>query len=318
MKKIASKKAKGSVKKILASAGGGFFAFIFLLLLMFGGIGSSADAPSNIASYYGTGDGLKEYNEVFKKVIDEMKSEHEYDVHFYQLAWYYALLEKSATYEDVKKEAEWIVNNKATDEQIIAHYKQTAPYQQALTTFSQSELLNFLNDFQKVGEMVSQAQQDGEASQGGTTGATSSPANFQSGWYTTPKNPSASSGYMGQCTWYAWGRANEVFNGKYTNMPAGNARDWLHQWSLPNGKNPSANAIAVWGGSNQHVAYVESYDGKTITISEGNYQSSKTCVNYACSLDDAVNFTNTWSGTLDELKVRQGASATFLGFIYLE
>lgn len=315
---MASNKARRQVTKILVSAGGGFFAFIFLLLLMFGGIGSSADAPSNVASYYTTDKGLQEYNEIYQKVIDEVKSEHDYDVHFYELGWYYALLEKHPTYEVIKKEGEWIATNKATPEQIINRYKTIAPYQENLTTFSESELLNFLKDFQKVDELIAEAQQAVETSTGGTTGATSSPADFQSVWYIAPKNPSTKSGYMGQCTWYAWGRANEVFKGKYSGMPAGNARDWMVQWGLANGKNPSANAIAVWGGSNQHVAYVESYDGKTITISEGNYQASKSCVNYMCSLRDAVNFTNTWSGTLEELKGRQGASGIFLGFLYLE
>ena len=79
----------------------------------------------------------------------------------------------------------------------------------------------------------------------------------------------------GQCTWYAWGRANEKWG---ANVPArGNAGTWADAaiaagW--PVDTNPTVDSIAVWKaetiGGLGHVAYVEKIEGDQIYISESN------------------------------------------------
>lgn len=306
---------------MLSFAGAGFGFFIILILLIFGGISGSADAPANVANYYTQGEGLKEYKEIYLKATKEVKDEKSYDVGVYQLAWYYALTEQTPVYEDVKKEAEWIADNKGTAETIADRFLKSDKYKDKLLGYSKQDIVAFIKDFKKMDEEIAKVleEEDGLESEApiGNIGANEVGADLNSKWYTSPTNPSSISGYQGQCTWYCWGRANEVFNGKYTGMPAGNARDWVWQWNQDWGQAPAVNSIAVWGGDLQHVAYVESYDGTTIIISEGNYNPTKSCVNYACSLEDSISFTNVWSGTLEELKTRQGGG-NFIGFIYLK
>lgn len=81
-----------------------------------------------------------------------------------------------------------------------------------------------------------------------------------------------------QCTWYVWGRVNEVFGISLPNF--GDAKDWYayaenhpnDNWSV--GKTPMTNSIAVFydvgalTSGYGHVAYVESVNGDTIHISE--------------------------------------------------
>ncbi len=82
--------------------------------------------------------------------------------------------------------------------------------------------------------------------------------------------------YVGQCTWYVWGRVNQVLE---IELPGwGNANDWCSgakASGYDTGMTPSLNAIVVWySGAYGHVAFVESYteDGD-VTISEGNYNN---------------------------------------------
>ncbi|MBQ7547744.1 MAG: RICIN domain-containing protein [Clostridia bacterium] len=89
--------------------------------------------------------------------------------------------------------------------------------------------------------------------------------------------------YRGQCTWYAWGRANEKLGISFPYL--GNAKDWpYHAGSYQVDSTPSANSIAVWTQSafgytddatgqwvvTGHVAYVEKYENNTIYITESN------------------------------------------------
>ena len=79
----------------------------------------------------------------------------------------------------------------------------------------------------------------------------------------------------GQCTWYAWGRANEKWG---ANVPArGNAGTWADSaiaagW--PVDSNPTVDSIAVWKGETLgglgHVAYLERIEGDQIYITESN------------------------------------------------
>jgi surface antigen len=82
---------------------------------------------------------------------------------------------------------------------------------------------------------------------------------------------------LGQCTWYAWLKRQDLpwFSGE-----AGNARNWYasaQKHGIATGTTAVAGAIVVFqpgqdgAGYYGHVAYVESVSGGSITISEANY-----------------------------------------------
>ncbi|OCN06221.1 hypothetical protein A4S06_00460 [Erysipelotrichaceae bacterium MTC7] len=141
--------------------------------------------------------------------------------------------------------------------------------------------------------------------------------NWYSGWYHTGMNPFVSA-YVGQCTWYAYGRANEVNNGAYLGLPTGNANGWYSAAAARGysvGQEPRTNAIAVWGfGSYGHVAFVESYNGGTITISEGNVNAPGGGLPMYTPLEVAIQYTLTSELSYASLCAQRGAP---IGFIYL-
>ena len=77
--------------------------------------------------------------------------------------------------------------------------------------------------------------------------------------------------YNGQCTWYCWARANQLFG---VSMPTRNAKYWYElakNMGFKVGNTPSKNSIMVQTSSTfGHVAYVEGWDGENITLSEAN------------------------------------------------
>lgn len=155
---------------------------------------------------------------------------------------------------------------------------------------------------------------------GGQIGSNDMNINVDIPSFNSPLNPFSNSGWTGQCTWYCWGRANQLLN--ITELPLGNARDWIAQAKALGykcGQTPSKNSIVVWGGTLQHVAYVEAYDGTNITISEGNYSPSGVGLPQYATIEQAkqrlhqVTYSN-----FDALKNKQGSGGIFLGFIYLE
>jgi surface antigen len=102
-------------------------------------------------------------------------------------------------------------------------------------------------------------------------------------------NPYVNSGYGGQCTAFAWGRANEKQG--VTNLPTGNANTWYGSWRGSKGSTPKAGAIACWTNNNVgHVAYVESVSGQNVVINEANYNSYQS---------DAAIANPTWGGGYD-------------------
>lgn len=149
-------------------------------------------------------------------------------------------------------------------------------------------------------------------------------ANLKSDNYNS-KNTLAISGFKGQCTWYSFGRALEVSGKK---MPTGNAQTWLTSaisLGYKTGTQPSTNSVVVLMGHKfGHVAYVEAYDGKSITISEGN-------VGNACSNDDSCSQVEYANEHAEELvrtktynsfdayrKASKNSGLTVVGFIYLD
>lgn len=139
------------------------------------------------------------------------------------------------------------------------------------------------------------------------------------------KNTLATSGFKGQCTWYSFGRALESTNIK---VPTGNAYTWLSSavaMGLDTGSYPMPNSVAVLAGrSYGHVAYVESYDGEKITISEGNVGNACSSKEANCSQVEYANQhanelvrTKTYSSLQEYRDASKSSGLYLVGFIYL-
>ena len=113
---------------------------------------------------------------------------------------------------------------------------------------------------------------------------------------------------VGQCTWYAWGRAREIL-GKTPKVWKGNAGAWFsynkskgwYSW----GSTPKEGSIMVthkkgYSSDIGHVAIVEAINGDKMTISEYNWNISK-------GFDTATLKTN----------VKTRGSHEVVGYIYL-
>lgn len=139
------------------------------------------------------------------------------------------------------------------------------------------------------------------------------------------KNTLATSGYKGQCTWYSFGRALESTNKE---TPTTNAETWISNaiaMGYSTGTQPHANSIAVQvGSSSGHVAYIESYDGTTITVSEGNVGNAcsgdKECsqVEYANNHANELVRTKTYNSFLEYKKAVESSGKYLFGFVYLD
>ena len=139
------------------------------------------------------------------------------------------------------------------------------------------------------------------------------------------KNTLTTSGFKGQCTWFSFGRALQVSGKK---MPTGNAQTWINSaitMGYETGTQPSYNSVVVLSSDRfGHVAFVEAYDGETITISEGN-------IGNACRDDDScsqVEYANehanelvrikTYSSFNEYRRINKNNGYTIIGFIYLD
>ena len=139
------------------------------------------------------------------------------------------------------------------------------------------------------------------------------------------KNTLATSVYKGQCTWFSFGRALEVSGKK---MPTGNAQTWLTSaiaMGYKTGTQPSANSVVVLMGRKfGHVAFVEAYDGNSITISEGNVgnkcSNDDSCsqVEYANEHAEELVRTKTYASFDAYRKASKNSGLTVVGFIYLD
>ena len=137
-------------------------------------------------------------------------------------------------------------------------------------------------------------------------------------------------GYAGQCTWYVWGRVNEVNDGKYTGyaLPTGNASSWFataRAKGFDVGSTPRANSIVVYNDASGygHVAYIESINGENICFSDGNTGNSEGDGvyfynhNYTNRLDVCFQYVKVHNVTLSEFYNYPGGSYYIIGFIYL-
>lgn len=155
-------------------------------------------------------------------------------------------------------------------------------------------------------------------------GSTTTKADLNSEYYNS-KNILVTSGFKGQCTWYSHGRGLELFNIK---LPSGDARTWLSSaisMGLKTGTQPSYNSVVVLVNNKfGHVAFVESYEGKSITISEGNVgnpcSNDDSCsqVEYANEHANEMVRTKTYSSFSEYRNYSKSSGYTIIGFIYLD
>lgn len=151
---------------------------------------------------------------------------------------------------------------------------------------------------------------------GGSWG--SAQANFYDGWFDSSRNIFSAAGYTGQCTWYVYGRANQQNGGAYRGLPTGNASEWISQAQargMATGNTPRSNAIMVWSTNYfGHVAYIESFDGETIRVSEGNINAPGGGLPMHTSLETAIMYTMDSTMPYSQYISFRG---TPIGFIYL-
>lgn len=149
--------------------------------------------------------------------------------------------------------------------------------------------------------------------------------NLSSDYYNS-KNTLTTSGFKGQCTWFSFGRALENTGIK---MPTGNAQTWLSSavaMGYKTGSRPAPNSVAVLAGRKfGHVAYVEAYDGTSITISEGNVGNkcsvdSSDCsqVEYAKKHANELVRTKTYSSLKAYKEASKSSGLYLVGFIYTD
>jgi surface antigen len=103
------------------------------------------------------------------------------------------------------------------------------------------------------------------SSGGGTPTVGAMATTFTSSYYSSgsPFYPD----YVGECTWYCWGRAKEYKN--TITLPTSGAGAWYGQTSFTKLADPVKNSIACW--STGHVAYVEAVVSGTVYFSEANW-----------------------------------------------
>lgn len=162
------------------------------------------------------------------------------------------------------------------------------------------------------------------------TGAPSSNNSHDVEFYYSNNNISYKSNndLVGQCTWYAVGRANEILSAANSELRlerALHAKDW-YQDNIDQGANafsyspnvnePKVGAIIVWSSDEfGHVAVVEAVnDDGTIDYSEANISTVKNDSNpYGFRYQSNVSYTGTGEGTISN--IWQGYS--FVGYIYV-
>lgn len=137
--------------------------------------------------------------------------------------------------------------------------------------------------------------------------------------YCTTDNPLYKSGYGGQCTAYAWGRAYEKMGVsiQFPNPWGRDAKNWYQiVKSLPRGRQVKDNSIAVFAGdssnTNGHVAYVEYVKDGRIYFNEANvypvYKDTKYGGGYTGSMKNQ---------TIYEFENRGKGVGKIIGYIYL-
>lgn len=254
--------------------------------------------------------GLYEKHEVVKQKVDVKENEETIEKEIP------VLVITNSVYEDY---IDWSRNNYSK----IAFFNKSKGITNGLDTWfsnDQLDMLEMLYQSDDYAELLGSDFKTRSPSYGKNEGS----ANLKSESYNS-KNTLANAGFKGQCTWYSFGRALELFNKR---MPIGNAQTWLSSaiaMGYKTGTQPSYNSVVVLMGHKfGHVAYVEAYDGKTITISEGNVgnkcSSDDSCsqVEYANNHAEELVRTKTYNSFDAYRRASKSSGLTVVGFIYLD
>lgn len=123
------------------------------------------------------------------------------------------------------------------------------------------------------------------------------------------ENPYAAN-YMGQCTWFAWGRFYEIYG--YSPGFTGNGYQCVGQLLNAHGDKfyqsdtPVAGSVFSTNGVNRnHVGIIVAVDGDTITVQDGNYDGHNN------GWDSAQTDWGTWTTTLSEFQSKMGGGVIF-------
>lgn len=134
------------------------------------------------------------------------------------------------------------------------------------------------------------------------------PNSSESTWhcYSSSNIYKINSNTLGNCTWYAYGRALEKCGVKLSTSSWGNAGYWFGKAKAAGfsvGTEPRENSIICWGDAygNGHVAFVEKVDGASVTWTESNWSGPK-----------FKKYTSTHPWTYCD-----GVGKPFQGYIYL-
>lgn len=104
---------------------------------------------------------------------------------------------------------------------------------------------------------------------------TTAPGQNEAYYYNGNYNIYYKEGFVGECTWYVWGRAYEIMGVRPTYAPNSGKNIWGNcAGKYERGSTPKVGAIACWGASGQssngHVAVVEKIENGIIYTSEYN------------------------------------------------
>jgi len=150
--------------------------------------------------------------------------------------------------------------------------------------------------------------------------------------YYTTLNPYYKSGFGGQCTAYVWGRAYERNSGLWL-ITKGNAYPSAKFWwsgTTPTStsglsanikhvesQQPAANSLAIWAGDSTnthgHIAYVESWDGTSVSFTEANIKTFSS-TKYGGGVDDEGRVKKL---SLSSFRSRGKGIGALLGFVHL-
>ena len=280
--------------------------------------GDTTSASEIMQTYFSSNNGAEDYQNFYEPFLSELYSENIY-VNIMWLILPHYLNDQRPTGESLEQLKSLFTKEVCEDEsqqscgsvivsseEYLENLKKTDFYK-GLENISDENLIQFL------GTSLYDPGDEG-------MGSIDFPANYYGETYRSPLNPFSNAGWTGQCTWYVYARVNEVNNKRFQDLPLGDARTWYETAAAKGysvGQAPAKNSIVVWGGDLQHVAYVESYDGETITISEGN--ASGTSLLKWTTLEKAIQSIRINSGDISWLINRQSnGGGYFIGFIYLD
>ena len=256
-------------------------------------------------------EGLLEKHEILEQIVEETDEEGNTVESTIKV-----LVITNSMYEDYM---DWCKDNYS----YIANFNKTKKVSEGTDTYFSSDQLDMIEMLYQS-DFFSEFLGSDFKTRTPTYGKVDIPLNLNTEHFNS-KNTLATSGFKGQCTWFSFGRALQVSGKK---MPTGNAQTWINSavaMGYETGSQPSYNSVVVLSSNRfGHVAFVEAYDGETITISEGNVgnacRDDDTCsqVEYANEHANELVRTKTYSSFDEYRRINKNNGYTIIGFIYLD